>query len=79
MKMHFVAYTKRTRAETLRLERQPRDGLPALMMADQKKAVTPTKNEPPPIKKKGSYIIAQVKRNEKEQTARKLRQQLEII
>lgn len=34
--MHFVAYTKRTRAETLRLERQPRDGLPALMMADQK-------------------------------------------
>ena len=29
------------------------------------KAAAPTKNEPPPIKKKGSYIIARVKRNEK--------------
>ena len=35
-----------------------------------KKAVTPTKNEPPPIKKKGSYIIAQVKRNEKNKQQR---------
>ena len=32
---------------------------------EKKKGGTPTKHKPPPIKKKGSYIIAQVKRNEK--------------
>ena len=42
----------------------------AIIILQIKKAVTPTKNEPPPIKKKGSYIIAQVKRNEKNKQQR---------